>query len=185
MSNRLSWWKLMERDHRGKSECVQAQRLMAGVFVCVFPHSDFPIRGMQIYDGPINMQNCTFRKYTALEGRHTSAFGFRLNNSWQSCPNNNVTDITFDQVPVSLLRHGSQSGSTTFLYLCTLLFCFIFQKRKTLSFNNQWKIIWIIYCFNCRLVKSQCSIIIILCRNYTRKLQRVINMCFSCSAAHL
>ncbi|XP_018620469.1 cell migration-inducing and hyaluronan-binding protein-like isoform X1 [Scleropages formosus] len=62
---------------------------------------DFPIRGMQIYDGPINVQNCTFRKYVALEGRHTSAFGFRLNNTWQSCPNNNVTDITFDDVPIA------------------------------------------------------------------------------------
>lgn len=62
---------------------------------------DFPIRGMQIYDGPINMQNCTFRKYTTLDGRHTSAFGFRLNNSWQSCPNNNITDIIFDQVPIT------------------------------------------------------------------------------------
>uniref|UniRef100_A0A673ZF08 hyaluronoglucosaminidase n=1 Tax=Salmo trutta TaxID=8032 RepID=A0A673ZF08_SALTR len=62
---------------------------------------DFPIRGMQIYDGPINVQNCTFRKYIALDGRHTSAFGFRLNNSWQSCPNNNVTDITFDDVPIT------------------------------------------------------------------------------------
>lgn len=61
---------------------------------------DFPIRGMQIYDGPINVQNCTFRKYVALDGRHTSAFGFRLNNSWQSCPNNNVSAITFDDVPV-------------------------------------------------------------------------------------
>uniref|UniRef100_A0A8C1U1Z4 Cell migration inducing hyaluronidase 1 n=1 Tax=Cyprinus carpio TaxID=7962 RepID=A0A8C1U1Z4_CYPCA len=59
---------------------------------------DFPIRGMQIYDGPINIQNCTFRKFIALDGRHTSAFGFRLNNSWQSCPNNNVTDITFDDI---------------------------------------------------------------------------------------
>ncbi|KAG9341336.1 hypothetical protein JZ751_019440 [Albula glossodonta] len=63
--------------------------------------SNFPIRGMQIYDGPINVQNCTFRKYVALEGRHTSAFGFRLNNSWQSCPNNNVTDITFEEVPIT------------------------------------------------------------------------------------
>ncbi|CAL8404609.1 unnamed protein product [Boreogadus saida] len=62
---------------------------------------DFPIRGMQIYDGPIKVQNCTFRKYVAVEGRHTSAFGFRLNNSWQSCPNNNVTDITFDNVPIT------------------------------------------------------------------------------------
>ncbi|KAF7646040.1 hypothetical protein LDENG_00194740, partial [Lucifuga dentata] len=63
--------------------------------------NDFPIRGMQIYDGPINVQNCTFRKFTALEGRHTSAFGFRLNNSWQSCPKNNITDITFDHVPIT------------------------------------------------------------------------------------
>lgn len=62
---------------------------------------DFPIRGMQIYDGPINVQNCTFRKYVALDGRHTSAFGFRLNNSWQSCPNNNVSEITFDDVPIT------------------------------------------------------------------------------------
>ncbi|XP_014878247.1 cell migration-inducing and hyaluronan-binding protein-like isoform X1 [Poecilia latipinna] len=62
---------------------------------------DFPIRGMQIYDGPVNVQNCTFRKFAALHGRHTSAFGFRLNNSWQSCPKNYVTNITFDQVPVS------------------------------------------------------------------------------------
>lgn len=65
---------------------------------------DFPTRGMQIYDGPIIVQNCTFRKFTALEGRHSSAFGFRLNNSWQSCPNNNVSDITFDHVPVSPLQ---------------------------------------------------------------------------------
>uniref|UniRef100_A0AAQ4Q2B2 hyaluronoglucosaminidase n=1 Tax=Gasterosteus aculeatus aculeatus TaxID=481459 RepID=A0AAQ4Q2B2_GASAC len=62
---------------------------------------DFPIRGMQIYDGPINMQNCTFRKYTAMDGRHTSAIGFRLNNSWQSCPNNNVSNIIFDRVPIT------------------------------------------------------------------------------------
>ncbi|XP_024117563.1 cell migration-inducing and hyaluronan-binding protein isoform X2 [Oryzias melastigma] len=62
---------------------------------------DFPIRGMQIYDGPINVHNCTFRNYVALDGRHSSAFGFRLNNSWQSCPNNNVSSISFDHVPMS------------------------------------------------------------------------------------
>uniref|UniRef100_A0A8C7X3D3 Cell migration inducing hyaluronidase 1 n=1 Tax=Oryzias sinensis TaxID=183150 RepID=A0A8C7X3D3_9TELE len=62
---------------------------------------DFPIRGMQIYDGPINVHNCTFRNYVALDGRHTSAFGFRLNNSWQSCPNNNVSSISFDHVTMT------------------------------------------------------------------------------------
>uniref|UniRef100_A0A4W3GXB8 hyaluronoglucosaminidase n=1 Tax=Callorhinchus milii TaxID=7868 RepID=A0A4W3GXB8_CALMI len=61
----------------------------------------FPIRGMQIYDGPINIQNCTFRKFAALDGRHTSAIGFRLNNAWQSCPQNNVTNITFQDVPIT------------------------------------------------------------------------------------
>uniref|UniRef100_A0A8C5M721 hyaluronoglucosaminidase n=1 Tax=Leptobrachium leishanense TaxID=445787 RepID=A0A8C5M721_9ANUR len=62
---------------------------------------NFPIRGLQIYDGPINVENCTFRKYVSLEGRHTSAIGFRLNNSWQSCPNNNITNIVFEEVPIS------------------------------------------------------------------------------------
>ncbi|XP_067327539.1 cell migration-inducing and hyaluronan-binding protein [Anolis sagrei] len=62
---------------------------------------NFPIRGIQFYDGPINVQNCTFRKFAALEGRHTSALAFRLNNAWQSCPNNNVTNIFFEDVPIT------------------------------------------------------------------------------------
>lgn len=37
----------------------------------------------------------------ALEGRHTSALAFRLNNAWQSCPHNNVTNVAFEDVPVS------------------------------------------------------------------------------------
>ncbi|KAJ8249320.1 hypothetical protein GJAV_G00233530 [Gymnothorax javanicus] len=79
-------WGLGGPDHQGRT---------------VAKGLNFPIRGMQIYDGPINVQNCTFRKFVALDGRHTSAFGFRLNNSWQSCPNNNVTDITFEEVPIT------------------------------------------------------------------------------------
>uniref|UniRef100_A0A8C0MYV9 hyaluronoglucosaminidase n=1 Tax=Canis lupus familiaris TaxID=9615 RepID=A0A8C0MYV9_CANLF len=62
---------------------------------------NFPIRGIQFYDGPINIQNCTFRKFAALEGRHTSALAFRLNNAWQSCPHNNVTNIVFEDVPIT------------------------------------------------------------------------------------
>ncbi|XP_054998814.1 cell migration-inducing and hyaluronan-binding protein isoform X1 [Sorex araneus] len=62
---------------------------------------NFPIRGIQFYDGPVNIQSCTFRKFAALEGRHTSALAFRLNNAWQSCPHNNVTDITFEDVPIT------------------------------------------------------------------------------------
>uniref|UniRef100_A0A674K329 hyaluronoglucosaminidase n=1 Tax=Terrapene triunguis TaxID=2587831 RepID=A0A674K329_9SAUR len=62
---------------------------------------NFPIRGIQFYDGPVNVQNCTFRKFAALDGRHTSALAFRLNNAWQSCPNNNVTDVLFEDVPIT------------------------------------------------------------------------------------
>ncbi|XP_072321030.1 cell migration-inducing and hyaluronan-binding protein [Eucyclogobius newberryi] len=62
---------------------------------------NFPMRGMQVYDGPIRVHNCTFRKFSALDGRHTSAIAFRLNNSWQSCPNNNVSQLIFEQVPLS------------------------------------------------------------------------------------
>ncbi|XP_020645703.3 cell migration-inducing and hyaluronan-binding protein [Pogona vitticeps] len=62
---------------------------------------NFPIRGIQFYDGPINVQNCTFRKFAALDGRHTSALAFRLNNTWQSCPNNNVSNIFFEDVPIT------------------------------------------------------------------------------------
>ncbi|XP_044294790.1 cell migration-inducing and hyaluronan-binding protein isoform X2 [Varanus komodoensis] len=62
---------------------------------------DFPIRGIQFYDGPINVQNCTFRKFAALDGRHTSALAFRLNNVWQSCPNNNVSNVFFEDVPIA------------------------------------------------------------------------------------
>uniref|UniRef100_A0A8C8YL30 hyaluronoglucosaminidase n=1 Tax=Prolemur simus TaxID=1328070 RepID=A0A8C8YL30_PROSS len=62
---------------------------------------NFPIRGIQFYDGPVNVQNCTFRKFAALEGRHTSALAFRLNNAWQSCPHNNVTGLAFEDVPIT------------------------------------------------------------------------------------
>ncbi|TRY90280.1 hypothetical protein DNTS_025662 [Danionella cerebrum] len=81
-----------ESDNRGMPELSDQS------WVRYLSCRDFPIRGMQIYDGPINVQNCTFRKFIALDGRHTSAFGFRLNNSWQSCPNNNLTDISFDEI---------------------------------------------------------------------------------------
>ncbi|XP_027427033.1 cell migration-inducing and hyaluronan-binding protein isoform X3 [Zalophus californianus] len=84
MDNRI--WGPGGLDHRGRT-------LPIG--------QNFPIRGIQFYDGPINIQNCTFRKFAALEGRHTSALAFRLNNAWQSCPHNNVTNIAFEDVPIT------------------------------------------------------------------------------------
>ncbi|ETE66717.1 hypothetical protein L345_07499, partial [Ophiophagus hannah] len=74
--------------------CPPIQQTMAMLTPSIPP-------GIQFYDGPINVQNCTFRKFAALEGRHTSALAFRLNNAWQSCPNNNVTNLIFEDVPIS------------------------------------------------------------------------------------
>ncbi|KAG8516428.1 Cell migration-inducing and hyaluronan-binding protein [Galemys pyrenaicus] len=62
---------------------------------------DFPIRGIQFYDGPVSVQGCTFRKFAALEGRHTSALAFRLNNAWQSCPLNSAAGLAFEDVPIT------------------------------------------------------------------------------------
>lgn len=81
----------------GSNLVVHVLMSLAPDFLC----RNFPIRGIQLYDGPVNIQNCTFRKFVALDGRHTSALAFRLNNAWQSCPHNNVTNIAFEDVPVS------------------------------------------------------------------------------------
>uniref|UniRef100_A0A8C0G6B4 hyaluronoglucosaminidase n=1 Tax=Chelonoidis abingdonii TaxID=106734 RepID=A0A8C0G6B4_CHEAB len=43
----------------------------------------FPIRGFQIYDGPVRLVKCTFRKFTPTVDRYSSAIGFFMKNSWQ------------------------------------------------------------------------------------------------------
>ena len=113
-SSRL--WKKTAAENQVPQDCPCPKHILKlmpmyvmTMFLCLFPmcFRNFPIRGIQFYDGPINVQNCTFRKFAALDGRHTSALAFRLNNAWQSCPNNNVTDIHFEDVPVS---YPSQQG---------------------------------------------------------------------------
>ncbi|XP_061409351.1 cell migration-inducing and hyaluronan-binding protein-like [Lethenteron reissneri] len=61
---------------------------------------NFPMRGLQVYDGPILVRDVLFRRFAALGSRLASAIGFRLNNSWQSCPQNNVTGVRFEDVPL-------------------------------------------------------------------------------------
>uniref|UniRef100_UPI00358FC834 cell migration-inducing and hyaluronan-binding protein isoform X2 n=1 Tax=Myxine glutinosa TaxID=7769 RepID=UPI00358FC834 len=64
------------------------------------PHSTiYPLRGFQIYDGPIKVENVTFSRFAALKDRHVSAIAFRLNNNWQSCPCNNLSAVSFQGVP--------------------------------------------------------------------------------------
>uniref|UniRef100_A0AAX7SH87 hyaluronoglucosaminidase n=1 Tax=Astatotilapia calliptera TaxID=8154 RepID=A0AAX7SH87_ASTCA len=51
----------------------------------------FPIRGFQIYDGPVRLTQSTFQNTT----RHTSAVGFNLKNTWQLTPRNNLSQLSF------------------------------------------------------------------------------------------
>lgn len=55
----------------------------------------FPIRGFQIYDGPIHLTKSTFKKYVPTPDRYSSAIGFLMKNSWQTTPRNNVSLVKF------------------------------------------------------------------------------------------
>uniref|UniRef100_A0A8C4U8L5 hyaluronoglucosaminidase n=1 Tax=Falco tinnunculus TaxID=100819 RepID=A0A8C4U8L5_FALTI len=57
----------------------------------------FPIRGFQIYDGPVRMAKCTFKKFTPTVDRHSSAIGFFMKNSWQISPQNNLSQILMEK----------------------------------------------------------------------------------------
>ncbi|XP_077571420.1 cell surface hyaluronidase isoform X2 [Stigmatopora nigra] len=55
----------------------------------------FPIRGFQIYDGPVRLTHSTFRNFIPIPDRYTSAVGFSLKNTWQLTPRNNVSHLRF------------------------------------------------------------------------------------------
>ncbi|XP_064032349.1 inactive cell surface hyaluronidase CEMIP2 isoform X1 [Pogoniulus pusillus] len=56
----------------------------------------FPIRGFQIYDGPIHLTKCTFKNFVPTPDRFTSAVGFLMKNQWQMTPKNNISLVKFD-----------------------------------------------------------------------------------------
>uniref|UniRef100_A0A665X555 hyaluronoglucosaminidase n=1 Tax=Echeneis naucrates TaxID=173247 RepID=A0A665X555_ECHNA len=55
----------------------------------------FPIRGFQIYDGPVRLTQSTFRGFLPTPERYTSAVGFNLKNTWQLTPRNNLSQLSF------------------------------------------------------------------------------------------
>ncbi|XP_066448876.1 inactive cell surface hyaluronidase CEMIP2-like isoform X2 [Eleutherodactylus coqui] len=57
----------------------------------------FPIRGFQIYDGPVRLLKCTFKKFVPTAERPSSAIGFSLKNSWQITPQNNISLIKMEK----------------------------------------------------------------------------------------
>ncbi|MBN3297827.1 TMEM2 hyaluronidase, partial [Amia calva] len=70
----------------------------------------FPIRGFQIYDGPVHLRNSTFKSYVPTADRYTSAVGFFLKNPWQLTPKNNITSVKFE-ASVSLKVFFGKNGS--------------------------------------------------------------------------
>ncbi|XP_067827723.1 inactive cell surface hyaluronidase CEMIP2-like isoform X2 [Heptranchias perlo] len=57
----------------------------------------FPIRGFQIYDGPVRLTQCTFRKYIPVHERYSSALAFFMRNAWQISPQNNVSQVKLER----------------------------------------------------------------------------------------
>ncbi|XP_073424765.1 cell surface hyaluronidase CEMIP2-like isoform X1 [Dendrobates tinctorius] len=57
----------------------------------------FPIRGFQIYDGPVRLLRCTFKKFVPTAERPSSAIGFSLKNSWQITPQNNISQVKMER----------------------------------------------------------------------------------------
>ncbi|XP_060618193.2 cell surface hyaluronidase CEMIP2 [Anolis sagrei] len=57
----------------------------------------FPIRGFQIYDGPICLTKCTFSNFVPTPDRFTSAIAFLMKNTWQITPQNNISLIKFGE----------------------------------------------------------------------------------------
>uniref|UniRef100_A0A5F8GU75 hyaluronoglucosaminidase n=1 Tax=Monodelphis domestica TaxID=13616 RepID=A0A5F8GU75_MONDO len=55
----------------------------------------FPIRGFQIYDGPIHLTKSTFKNYMPTADRYSSAIGFLMKNVWQLTPKNNISLVKF------------------------------------------------------------------------------------------
>uniref|UniRef100_A0A8U7NCF4 hyaluronoglucosaminidase n=1 Tax=Corvus moneduloides TaxID=1196302 RepID=A0A8U7NCF4_CORMO len=55
----------------------------------------FPVRGFQIYDGPIHLTKCTFKNFVPTPDRFTSAVGFLMKNPWQMTPKNNISLVKF------------------------------------------------------------------------------------------
>lgn len=69
----------------------------------------FPIRGFQIYDGPVRLTQSTFRGFVPTAERYTSAVGFNLKNTWQLTPRNNLSQLAFHHT-VNLRAFFGRSG---------------------------------------------------------------------------
>lgn len=97
----------------------------------------FPIRGFQIYDGPVRLTQSTFRGFMPTPERYTSAVGFNLKNTWQLTPRNNLSELSFHSTVskhLGLIRLGLSYFQSSLklprdlLAPCFQPFCFLVRS---------------------------------------------------------
>ncbi|XP_023933414.1 cell surface hyaluronidase [Lingula anatina] len=57
-----------------------------------------PKRAIAVYDGPISIERCQFKRYVSQYNNATAAIGFLLRNGWQLATTSRFTGISFDDV---------------------------------------------------------------------------------------
>lgn len=95
------------------ARCLWAEPILG--LTAPLPHSlsrTFPIRGFQIYDGPVRLTRSTFRNYVPTADRFTSAVGFNLKNTWQLTPRNNLSSISFEPSVSSVPLPGTAPNNS-------------------------------------------------------------------------
>ncbi|CAH1264674.1 TMEM2 [Branchiostoma lanceolatum] len=70
--------------------------------------TNYPMVGLDVYDGPILADGCTFKRYAAVPefDRWSSALGFHRSNTWQNTPTSNITRAKFDNAQSRLFLGG-------------------------------------------------------------------------------
>ncbi|XP_019641535.1 PREDICTED: transmembrane protein 2-like [Branchiostoma belcheri] len=70
-----------------------------GRFRTLSKGGQYPYRGFEIYDGPVAIENCTFRNFRVTSARPgVSALGFQLENQFQMAVSNAVINAKFEEV---------------------------------------------------------------------------------------
>ncbi|XP_019623379.1 PREDICTED: transmembrane protein 2-like, partial [Branchiostoma belcheri] len=70
--------------------------------------TDFPLRGFEVYDGPVLAESCTFKNFAAAPqyDRWSSAIAFKLKNNWQTATKSNLTGIKYENVQTRVFFGG-------------------------------------------------------------------------------
>lgn len=119
--------------------CTQPHwSVLLSVFVLIAANSlslhcrTFPIRGFQIYDGPVQLTQSTFRGFMPTPERYTSAVGFNLKNTWQLTPRNNLSQLLFQ----STVGQSLVLEIILFYPIAEFKWCWIFHYVFNSIFDN-------------------------------------------------